>query len=81
MKYKKRLFLKGILYRNKCIACGYCVSLAPELWGISHYDGKVIWLNDADDDLDITYIEIQERTFDLVKQSADNCPVNAIKVF
>ena len=34
-----------IHYRNKCIGCGICYEMQPELWRMSKKDGKAVLLN------------------------------------
>ena len=72
--------MKGILYRNKCIACGYCQSLAPELWAISPDDGKAVWIESNENSSEVVFFSISPELYLLVKRSAETCPINAIKV-
>jgi ferredoxin len=72
--------IKVTLYRNKCIACSYCVSLAPDLWILSSTDGKVTPLSKSSCQseqqnlvLDITYKTI-------IEQSVKLCPVKVFKL-
>lgn len=65
-------------YRDKCIGCGICYELQPDIWRMSKKDGKAHLLNA------ISKKEIyQVMTYAPPKLSqfvAASCPVNAIKV-
>jgi ferredoxin len=67
------------LYRNKCIGCGFCISLLPEVWTYSKFDGRItsVATPSYDDDEQIVQIEPFYRSE--IDQSVNICPVNAIK--
>ncbi len=69
---------KIIHYRNKCIGCGICYELQPEIWRMSRKDGKAHLLNA------ISKKDIHQLTspapVSLSTLVAKACPVNAIKV-
>jgi ferredoxin len=69
---------KIIHYRNKCIGCGICYELQPDLWRMSKKDGKATLLN-ATVKKDIHHITTKSST-DLSRFVAKSCTVNAIKV-
>lgn len=78
-KYSPMSF-QVVLYRRRCIACGYCVSLVPDIWMLSVHDGKVTHINHPDADDDIVNVSIEKGSRVIVKQSESICPVKAIKV-
>lgn len=51
--------------QNECIACGLCVSLCPDVFGINEA-GKAEVIND--------------KNLDCARQAANSCPVEAIKL-
>jgi ferredoxin len=69
---------KIIHYRKKCIGCGICYELQPDLWRMSKKDGKATLLNA------IVKKEIHQvsahAAVKLSKFVAKSCTVNAIKV-
>jgi ferredoxin len=70
---------KIIHYRNKCIGCGICYELQPELWRMSKKDGKAILLkSSAKKDVIVLSVtrSIQEQT----QEVARACPVKIIKL-
>lgn len=70
---------KIIHYRNKCIGCGICFELQPELWRMSKRDGKATLLK-AKSTKDIYILPLtvaqQEKTKEVVKA----CPVKIIRI-
>jgi ferredoxin len=71
---------KIIHYRTKCIGCGICVELQPELWRMSKKDGKATLLKSTPKkDLFVLSISdiIQQHTMEV----AMACPVKIIKIF
>ncbi len=68
-----------ILYRKKCIGCGICVQMQPDLWRMSRKDGKAVLLRSTEKKE--VYIlpvsnNIQLQTLELTRA----CPVKIIKV-
>ena len=55
--------------KNKCIGCGQCVSIAPEIFELGD-DGKA----------DIKDPKACEDNKESCKKAADECPVNAIEL-
>jgi ferredoxin len=69
-----------LLYRNKCIACGYCISLAPQLWTISSYDGKATSTTTSFYEEETQIVDVDGIDYTSLVQSVKICPVNAIKI-
>jgi len=55
--------------KNKCLGCGTCVALAPEVFEIGE-DGKSKVKEGAD----------LEKNKDLIKQTKDSCPTQAVEI-
>lgn len=68
---------KIIHYRDKCIGCGICYELQPELWRMSRKDGKAHLLN-AIEKKGIHQLSCNV-SMELSKFVAKSCPTNAIK--
>ncbi|HPJ44826.1 MAG TPA: ferredoxin [Tenuifilaceae bacterium] len=68
------------LYRYKCIGCSYCVSIAPEVFAISHIDGKVTIPTELFCDDETQTFQTERIYLDSIKQAKNICPVQAIKV-
>ena len=68
-----------IHYRDKCIGCGICFEMMPELWRMSKKDGKATLLK-ANVTKNIHVLKISHvhvpQTVEVVKQ----CPVKIIKL-
>jgi len=69
-----------ILYRNKCIGCGYCISISPDLWVISGSDGKITYKTTPFFEEETQIIEIEIMKYHEFEQSEKICPVKAIKI-
>jgi ferredoxin len=54
--------------QEKCIGCGLCPALAPEIFGMDYEQGKAIIKKQPS--------EITEN----IQSTADSCPVAAIKI-
>ena len=70
---------KIIQYRNKCIGCGICYELQPELWRMSKMDGKASLIKATEK----KYIYSREvHTSEEIKsrEIARACPVKIIQV-
>lgn len=70
---------KIIHYRNKCIGCGICVELQPELWRMSKKDGKATLLQ-AHAKKDVYVLAVNEVIHLQTQAMAQQCPVKIIKV-
>ncbi len=67
-----------IHYRHKCIGCGLCHEMQPELWRMSKKDGKATLLHSTmkKNISSLLVPEISPITRDLFKA----CPVRVIRV-
>lgn len=70
---------KIIHYRKKCIGCGICVELQPELWRMSKKDGRASLLQAAAKKDFFVLPVLTEQLEDSVK-TAEACPVKVIQV-
>ncbi|HEY5326911.1 MAG TPA: ferredoxin [Mucilaginibacter sp.] len=70
---------KIIHYRNKCIGCGICFELQPDLWRMSMKDGKATLLRSTEKK-DTFIIPIAGDLLQQSREVAKACPVNIIKV-
>ena len=70
---------KIIHYRNKCIGCGICFELQPELWRMSKKDGKATLLK-AQASKDIFILTIPAAMEDKTREVVKVCPVRVIKL-
>ena len=70
---------KILHYRNKCIGCGVCYEMQPDLWVMSKKDGKAILLNSMLKK-EIYALDIPEDAVIQSKLIAKACPVNIIKI-
>ena len=70
---------KIIHYRNKCIGCGICFELQPELWRMSKKDGKATLLK-AQASKDIFILTIHVGMEDKTREVVKVCPVRVIKL-
>ena len=70
--------IKIIHYRRKCIGCGICFELQPELWRLSRKDGKANLL-EATEKKGI-YLASSTAPQHLSLLIAKTCPGKAIKV-
>lgn len=66
-------------YRNKCIGCGICYEMLPELWRMSKKDGKATLLN-AVEKKQVAVLSISSTFIEVSKKVAMACPVKIIKV-
>lgn len=68
-----------IHYRNKCIGCGICYEMMPEVWRMSKKDGKATLLKSVLK-RNTSVLQIDESMLDAARKVADACPVKIIKV-
>lgn len=68
-----------IHYRNKCIGCGICYEMQPELWRMSNKDGKATLLN-AITKKDVCILAVSNNLLQQTREVAKACPVKVIKV-
>jgi ferredoxin len=70
---------KIIHYRKKCIGCGICFELQPELWRMSMKDGKATLLRSTEKK-DVFIYTISNNMHQQTLEVAGACPVKIIKV-
>jgi len=68
-----------IHYRNKCIGCGICYEMMPEIWHMSKKDGKATLLK-AGLKKEISILPIAPALISEAKKVAHACPVKIIQV-
>lgn len=66
-------------YRHKCIGCGICYEMMPELWRISTKDGKASLVN-ATLKKQTSVLSIPPSLVPESGKVAAACPVKVIKV-
>lgn len=70
---------KVIQYRNKCIGCGICYELQPELWRMSKKDGKASLVK-AVGKKQVFILSIPDSEVPKSQGIAAACPVRIIKI-
>lgn len=70
---------KMIHYRKKCVGCGVCFEMQPELWRMSKKDGKATLIH-AKIKNDISQLTITQQMADSSKSVAKACPVSIIRL-
>lgn len=70
---------KIIHYRNKCIGCGICFELQPELWRMSKKDGKATLLNSIHKK-EVFVLSVSNNFQQQTQDVARACPVKIIKI-
>lgn len=70
---------KIIHYRNKCIGCGICFEMQPELWRMSKRDGKATLLRSTEKK-DVFVLLIHKDIQHQTEQVKKACPVKIIKI-
>ena len=70
---------KIVLYRNKCIGCGICFEMQPELWRMSKKDGKATLLNSIakKEVFVLSVVNAGDMQTQAVRKA---CPVKIIKI-
>ncbi len=68
-----------VQYRNKCIGCGICYEMMPEIWRMSKKDGKATLLK-AVLKKDFFVLPIVHSMIAEAKRVAHACPVKIIRV-
>ncbi|WP_343689996.1 ferredoxin [Chitinophaga sp.] len=69
---------KIIHYRDKCIGCGICFEMQPELWRMSRKDGKAVLLG-AEEKRETDVLLVNNQLLQDTKAVAAACPVKIIK--
>ncbi|WEK34738.1 MAG: ferredoxin [Candidatus Pseudobacter hemicellulosilyticus] len=70
---------KIIQYRDKCIGCGICFELQPELWRMSRKDGKAVLLKAAAKKL-THVLQVTAQQYEEARAVSEACPVRVIKL-
>jgi len=70
---------KIIHYRDKCIGCGVCFEMQPEIWRMSKKDGKATLLK-ATAKKSIHILPLFASLELLTHEVAKACPVKIIKI-
>jgi ferredoxin len=70
---------KIIHYRNKCIGCGICYEIDPQVWRMSTKDGRATLVNGINKK-DIHIREVTVPAKHVAQRAAQACPVRVIKV-
>ncbi len=70
---------KIIHYRNKCIGCGICFQMQPELWRMSKKDGKASLLK-AVAKKDVYILAVNDSIYNQTEEVAKACPVKIIRL-
>lgn len=70
---------KIIQYRKKCIGCGICVELQPELWRMSKKDGKASLIHSIEKK-DFFVLSVPDERLEESVKAAEACPVKVIQI-
>ncbi len=70
---------KIIHYRTKCIGCGICFEIQPDVWRMSTKDGKATLVN-AIQKKEIYQLEENANNTRGLQEVIDACPVKIISV-
>jgi len=68
-----------IHHRKKCIACHYCVDVAPDLFYMDEQDGKASLINSTEKK-GIFTVKILSQFADTAQQAQAVCPMKIIDV-
>jgi ferredoxin len=71
--------VKIIHYRNKCIGCGICFEMQPDLWRMSKKDGKATLLKSTTKK-DVFVLPAGNTILKLTQKVIRACPVKIIKI-
>ncbi len=65
--------------RPNCIGCAACAAVAPDFWTMAE-DGKsdIVGCKKRPDEWE--ELDIEEKDYQINKESADSCPVNVIHI-
>lgn len=70
---------KVIHYRDKCIGCGICFEMQPELWRMSKKDGKATLLK-AVEKKKVFVLPVNNMVGLQTQEVKKACPVKIIKI-
>ncbi|MFA6467087.1 MAG: ferredoxin [Patescibacteria group bacterium] len=65
--------------RDKCMGCGTCVNLLPEVFDMDDNDG-LVRANNAKAQGDYFVLEIDEADLEKFQQVVDTCPSGVFKI-
>ncbi|MDY0200307.1 MAG: ferredoxin [Tenuifilaceae bacterium] len=68
------------IYRYKCIACGFCLPVAPEIFTLSQADGKLTWAKTPLFNEDIQLVTDPNLFTDKALVMVNVCPVKALSI-
>lgn len=68
------------IYRYKCIACGFCLPIAPELFTLSQADGKLTWAITPLFTDDVQLVTDPNLFADKALVMVSVCPVKALSI-
>lgn len=70
---------KVVYEKPGCIGAFACVAVLPKYWEVGQ-DGKATLIGGKHDG-DTFILEIDESDLEVMKQSAESCPVNVIHIY
>jgi ferredoxin len=70
---------KILFYRNKCIGCGICREMQPEVWRMSKKDGKAVLLQSIEKK-GVHQSDISELYAQRSREVGAACAARAIKI-
>ncbi len=70
---------KVIYYRDKCIGCGICFEMQPELWRMSKKDGKATLLKSTLKK-NVFIVPVSNNFQQQTREVIGACPVKIIKI-
>lgn len=70
---------KIIFYRNKCIGCGICFEMQPELWRMSKKDGKATLLQSTLKK-NVFILPVSNTIQQQTRKVITACPAKTIKI-
>lgn len=70
---------KLIHYRDKCIGCGICYELQPDIWRMSKKDGKATLVKSVQK-RSVYVLDINEQIREQSYATIEACPAKVIKV-
>ena len=71
---------KIIHYRNKCIGCGICYEIQPDVWRMSTKDGKATLVHGINKK-DVYQLELNLNNQERLEEVIEACPVKIITVY
>ncbi|HZJ73988.1 MAG TPA: ferredoxin [Perlabentimonas sp.] len=68
------------ILRYKCIACGLCLSVAPDVFILSQADGKLTWVKTPNFNDDVQLVTDPNLLTDIALQMVGVCPERALSI-